>query len=123
MVKFVRYVSDIDKLSSITPRVLRSYVRSQGWRESDTFGDVGQVYSKDEDNDEIIIPNTQNFSDYALAVSKVILTLAEKEKRHEFMIVRDLSLAHFDRICLWVPEDSEDGSISVDSGVSLFTHS
>ena len=123
MARFVRYVSDTDKLSSITPWVLRNYVRSQGWREIDTFGDVGHVYSKDEDSEEIIIPDTQNFSDYALVVSKAILTLAEKEKRHEFTIVRDLSLAHYDRICLRVPEESEDGSISVDSGVSLFTHS
>ena len=119
MARRIRYISDTEALSQITPWALRSYVAAQGWREVEPYGDAGYVYAQDEISDAIIIPSRQDFSDYALAVSRIILTLAETEERDELAIARDLSLAHFDRIRVRIREDMEDGSVSLDSGVAL----
>ena len=119
MAKRIRYISDVEALSQITPWVLRNYVAAQGWREVEPYGDVGYVYAQDEISDEILIPSRQDFSDYALAVSKIILALAETEERDELAIARDLSLAQFDRIRVRIPEDRGDGSVSLDSGLAL----
>ncbi len=117
MTRHIRYVSDIEALSRIEPRIIRNYVAAQGWREKEPYGDVGHVYAQDGCDEEIIIPVKRDFSDYALTVSKIILTLAESEERNELSIVSDLSLARFDRIRVRIPED--EGSISIDSGVAL----
>ena len=77
------------------------------------------MYAQDGYDDEIIVPVKRDFSDYALVVSKIILTLSEAGKRDELSIVRDLSLARFDRIRVRIPEDDGNGSISLDSGVTL----
>ena len=119
MAKHIRYISDVEELSQIAPWVLRNYVAAQGWREVEPYGDVGYVYGQDEISDEIIIPLRQDFSDYALVVSKIILALAETEERDELAIARDLSLAQFDCIRVRIPEDTGDGSVSLDSGVAL----
>lgn len=118
-----RHISNIEAFSRITPWALRNYVAAQGWREVEPYGDVGYVYAQDEISDEIIIPSRQDFSDYALVVSRIILSLAETEERDELTIARDLSLAHFDRISIRVPGDYDDGSVSVDAGVTLFEKS
>ena len=119
MARRTRYISDTEVLSQITPWTLRNYVAAQGWREVEPYGDIGYVYAQDEISDEIIIPSRQDFSDYALAVNRIILALAETEERDELAIAYDLSLAHFDRIRVRIPEDTGDGSVSLDSGVAL----
>ena len=119
MARRTRYISDTDVLSQITPWTLRNYLAAQGWREVEPYGDVGYVYAQDEISDEIIIPSRQDFSDYALAVNRIILALAETEERDELAIARDLSLAHFDSIRVRIQEDTGDGSVSLDSGVAL----
>lgn len=123
MARYIRYVSDIEALSRIEPRTIRNYVAAQGWREKEPYGDVGHVYAQDGYDDEIIVPVKRDFSDYALAVSKIILTLAESEERNELSIARDLSLARFDRIRVRIPEDDGNGSISLDSGAALHEQS
>ena len=70
-----------------------------------------------------MVPASSAFSDYALRLWQILDTLSETEKRDSLEILRDLSLAGFDRVIVGNTESREDDWIPVDEGLGVIQES
>ena len=117
------HMNDFDALSAVPPRALYAYIKAQGWRRVEPFGEAGDVYALEEDGPELLVPASSAFADYAPRISQIIEILSSLEERDGSAILRDLALADVDLVRVRVPEAMADGSIPIDRGVTLFQES
>ena len=110
-------IRDIEALNAISPVALSSYARGEGWSKTEKYGGHADVYVAD-GLPEIIVPRTAHLGDYAETVAELIAIFAEAAGQDELAMYRDLVTADRDVIRVRAAE-GEDGSVSVDEGVSL----
>ena len=113
---------DFDALSQISLRSLYAYLRAQGWREIDRFGNSVSVYGRDGDDEELLVPSSP-LADYSRRVFDVLVGLSSSEDRDLRAVIRDISLSEFDLVRVRLPEADVQGSVPVAAGVSLFQES
>jgi len=110
-------IQDRDALLAVSPVALSAYARAEGWANVEPYGDFSDVYVA-EGLPEIILPRTENLSDYANVVSTLIGVFARVADVDEFALYRDLVTADRDVIRMRAP-DSSDGAVSLDDGVAF----
>ena len=112
-------IRDKEALRAVSPAALTAYARAAGWRKLEGYGDHSDVYAAAE-MPEIILPRTERLGDYASVVARLIDIFAKVAEKDELSLYRDLVTADHDVVRLRVAE-SDDGSLSVNSGVDLIT--
>ena len=117
------YLNHENVLLNITPGVMCAYLEAHGWKFMEPYGDAGKVYSLNENSPEIVVPASQQLSDYTLVLNEIVEILSKIEERDGLAILRDLSMAEFDLVRVRAPGAIGDGSISIDMGVTLFEQS
>lgn len=109
-------------LAAVTPRAIHAYLASRGWHHVEMYGEVGYIYGLEDIADEILVPSTV-LGDYGRRVGEILETLSSIEERDSRAILRDLALTDFDLVRVRQPDAVADGSLSINSGVALFTES
>lgn len=110
-------IRDNAALQAVSPVALSAYARASGWGKVGTYGAHSDVYAA-HGLPELILPRTQRLGDYASVVSQLITIFARVAERDEISLYNDLVTANRDVVRVRVGE-SEDGSLSIDSGVDL----
>lgn len=111
--------TELDGLSAVAPRALNAYLVAQGWRQIEPYGEAGHIYGLDSFDQEILVPSAV-LGDYGRRVNEIVETLSLAEARDRRAILRDLSLTDFDLVRVRLPEAADDGSVPLDTGVTLF---
>ena len=109
---------DPEVLKAITPAGLAAYLRAEGWRFLEKYGEHSDVYAITS-GEEVIAPGTDALADYADVISSILVLLSDIEERRPQQIVRDLLGADRDVIRVRVPDADADGSVRVDAGVDI----
>ena len=118
----IEYSSGQDALAMVTPRSLFAYLESHGWQRMDSYGNTGYIYGLEEELQEILVPSSP-LADYVHRVSDLLETLSTVEDRDSKSVLRDISLSDFDLVRVRFPDASLDGSVPVETGVTLFQES
>jgi hypothetical protein len=111
-------ILDSDALRVISPAALAAYVRGEGWKKAEAFGDYADVYQAD-DKAEIVVPRTDRLGDYPTVVSKLITIFANATDRDELATYRDLIEADRDVVRIRSFGADDDGSVPIDAGVEI----
>ncbi|MBF0336619.1 MAG: hypothetical protein HQL05_02185 [Nitrospirae bacterium] len=112
-------IHDKQVLSNLKPLDILMYLRATGWHEVKTVPDKWTVLIKEGDF-EIILPLTNQYSDFVLRMLDMLKTLEVVEERSQFEIVNDLNTASADIIRLRVSDaESTDGTISIEEGSKI----
>ena len=90
-------IQDRDALLAVSPVALSAYARAEGWSKAEPYGDFSDIYVAD-GLPEIILPRTENLSDYADVVSTLIGIFARVAAVDELTLYRDLVTADRDVI-------------------------
>ncbi len=110
----------LDSLARVPSRLVHAYLGAHGWEGVRPYGDMGSVYTSADRNDEVLVPAAENFADYAIRLNEIIKTLTRVENRDGRAILHDIRLTGYDLLRVRLPEAAEDGSVSIDTGVTLF---
>ena len=110
-------IQDRDALLAVSPVALSAYARAEGWSKAEPYGDFSDIYVAG-GLPEIILPRTENLSDYADVVSTLIGIFARVAAVDELTLYRDLVTADRDVIRMRVA-DSDDGTVSMNEGVDF----
>ena len=110
-------IQDRDALLAVSPVALSAYARSEGWSKTEPYGDFSDIYVAG-GLPEIILPRTENLSDYADVVSTLIGIFARVAAVDELTLYRDLVTADRDVIRMRAA-DSDDGTVSMNEGVDF----
>ena len=117
------YTNDFNAFAVVAPRALHAYLVAQGWHRVEPYGNTGDVYGLEGARRELLVPASSGFADYQLRISQILEILSLVEERDSRAILRDLSLADYDLVRVRLPEAGADGSLPIDSGVTLFQES
>jgi len=82
-------ILDPGALAAISPAALAAYVRGEGWKKTEAYGNHADVYIG-EDKPEIILSRTDRFVDYVAVVSRLVGILGEVTGPDELAVYRDL---------------------------------
>lgn len=110
----------LDALARVPPRLVHAYLGAQGWEQVRPYGDMGNVYASADHSEEALVPAAAHFADYAIRLNEIIAILSRVENRDGRAILRDITLTGYDLLRVRLPEASEDGSVSIAAGVTLF---
>ena len=113
----------MDALAAVPPRSLYIYLDAQGWERVRPYGDMGDAFALREQEREILVPAYAEFADYAVRVNEVIATLSQVEGRDRNTVLRDLLLADADLVRVRIADGTGNGSLPIDSGVTLIQES
>lgn len=111
-------IRDREALLAVSPSALSAYARAAGWTRGEPYGDHSDVYAA-EGLPEVILPRTQRLGDYAVVVSRLIEIFAKVADTDELSLYRDLVTADRDVIRVRVAPGDDDGSMTVNNGVSF----
>ena len=111
-------ILDTRSLSEISPAALAGYARSAGWKKTESFGKHADVYVG-ENRPELILPRTDQLSDYVAVLSRLIGILAESAGKDEVSIYRELIGADQDVIRVRSIAAADDGSVPINNGVEM----
>jgi hypothetical protein len=115
-------IVDPEALGSVAPAALRAYAQSQGWSRVESYGEHSDVYVRQADGPEAILPGTAALGDYASVVADLVALFASVEGRNEAQVFRDLSTSDRDVIRIRAPEAEDDGSVKIEAGVDSCCH-
>ena len=110
-------IQDREALMAVSPAALSAYARAEGWSKTESYGDFSDIYVAD-GLPEIILPRTENLSDYASVVSTLIEIFARVADVDELTLYRNLVTADRDVIRMRAA-DSDDGTVSMNEGVDF----
>lgn len=111
-------ILDSRALSEISPAALAGYARSAGWKKSGPFGKHADVYVGS-NRPELTLPRTDQLSDYASSISRLIGILGEFSNKDEISIYRELIGADQDVIRVRSIAAADDGSVPINNGVEM----
>lgn len=111
-------INDRNALLAVSPMALSAYARAAGWTKADAYGDHSDVYAGPS-LPEIIIPRTRRLGDYAPVVSRLISIFAQTAEISETTLYNGLVIADRDAVRARVSDGAADGSVDLNSGVSL----
>lgn len=103
---------------AVSPEALLAYASSVGWARVEAYGDYSDIYFAD-GLPEIVLPRTQDISDYAEVVSQLIQIFAHVADMDELSIYRDLVVSDRDMIRVRASDDGIDGSVEAEAGATL----
>lgn len=112
------HILDADALKAVSPIALAAFARTEGWKLAEPFGEHADIYIGP-NLPEIIIPRTDRLADYAAAVSRLLVSFAEKTGHDELSMYRDLIGADCDVIRVRTFLNEDDGAIPIDAGVRV----
>jgi hypothetical protein len=111
-------ITDRKALESLRPPEVAAYLRSAGWALVGRFAETATVWRLGQE--QVLLPNTADFGDYARRVAELVETVSQFESRSQLEVYRDLSTAAADvvrvRVCSAV---ALDGSVVLEEGVRL----
>ncbi len=84
-------ISDKNYLQAISPAQISAYLRSNGGIEIDDYRGKATVWKYG--NEELLVPFSTAFADYAFCVSAILQTLEQEEGRSQLDILLDLNSA------------------------------
>lgn len=90
------HVSDKNCLQAITPGQISAYLRSKGGEKVDEYQGKATIWKYDKE--ELLVPLTTHFADYASCVSIILQVLEHKENRSQYAIMTDLNNIGYDVI-------------------------
>ena len=114
-------ITDPQTLKSIATSDVTTYLRNRFLENIDTWGNKATIWRLDNSTEhELIVPNSDDSSDYALRISEILSTLAIIEERSETLIYLDIVTENEDlvRFRALHPE-ADDGSIPLPDGLKL----
>lgn len=116
-------VTDKASFASLSHVDVRAYLQAQGWNEEDRIGDKAIVLTRPSAHGEweILLPLREDLGDYIARMADAVHVLSEVEQRAETAVLADLKMAGSDIIRVRATHDAEDGTLSVDAGVTLYT--
>lgn len=115
-------IVDPQALRAITPAALGAYARGEGWERAEAYGNHSDVYAA-EGLPELVIPRTDRLADYARVVSELLAIFADAGDRDTLALYRDLIGADRDVVRVRAQGAEEDGSVGIETGVGLVSHS
>lgn len=116
-------VRDKETLNEIRPLELASYLRANGWQESDRTDKAAYWTRRNENGEEfeVLLPLRRDVADVAIRMGEVLQTLEKFEKRSQLQILDDLSTTNADVVRIRTqPRDADSGSIGIEDGVLVF---
>ena len=116
-------IRDASSLARLSLLDVRAYLLSRGWHEQGHYGDVATILSITANGGaehEILLPTRRDLADYASRLKDIVETLSEVEQRSELTVFHDLVMAGYDVVRVRSPLADEIGTISFESGVSLY---
>ena len=117
-------MDDFDVIDAVDPRALRAYVDGRGWRETESFDDLGAEYKYGNNGGVVFVPTSRRLADFDLRTWETAGAIAEVEDRDRSAVLRDLLfLSDVDRVQIRVSESENDGSIPVETGVAVIQNS
>ena len=102
---------------AISPAALGGYVRSLNWKRGERFREYSDVYVG-EGLPDIVVPRTQEVTDYGLVLSRLIHVFSEVTELDPQAVYSELVTADRDVIRVRVP-DMGEGSLLVEQGLML----
>jgi hypothetical protein len=122
-------ILDRDVFSSLKPNAISNYLRVNGWSEIRRVDGELTIFGKAnrENNNQLIwMPVSDQFSDYIPMVSRLIKTVANTEDKSELQIIDDLqtvAIGDVIHVRTFNPLDIHDHTIPLVDGVSLLSRS
>ena len=113
----------IDKgtLQSISPAEMSAYLRSKGGMKVDEISQKAGIWQYG--TDELIIPFSTRFADYALRISQALQQIEEIEQRSQLMILDDIKHVAFDVIRVRnVSNDTKNGTLSFAKSIDFVAY-
>lgn len=114
-------VRDREAFSALSHVDMRAYLQSQGWREEGRVGDKAVALVREVGSRpwEILLPLREDLGDYVARLAEAVHIIAEVEERPEPSVLSDLLLAGRDVIRIRAADGADNGTLSIESGVSL----
>lgn len=107
-------IYDMEILSSISPRDIITYLKSENWVNIDEFGRHAFIFEKC--SEELLVPKSK-LRDYAIRISELLNTLEKIENRSQIDIFKDISYSGFDVFRIRNTSDEVvSGSLPLDIG-------
>ena len=110
-------------LAKISPEAMYAYLHVQGWEKVEPYGEKADFFTLGRDGPSLLVPASVTLSDYTVRLRQILDTLSEMEERSSLEILRDLSLADFDRVRVGNAEARDDDLISFDEGLGVMQES
>jgi hypothetical protein len=108
-------------ISSITIEQIKNYLLASGWTRESDYKNSGSIWIKNEEQ-EILVPETRDISDYFSRIADVLTLLESEEQRPIYKILTDIKALIFDVTKIRsVSAESSDGTIEIEKAVKLFT--
>lgn len=120
-------IIDIDVFGSIEPEAIMRYLLVNGWSEVRRVDGEMVVFGTTENHGKkplLWMPISNDLSDYAPMVARLIRTVAEEIDKSEIQIIDDLetvAIGDIIRIRSFDPLNSNDHTIPISDGVSLLS--
>ena len=106
------HISDINCLQAISPSQIYAYLRSKGGEKIDEYTGKATIWKYGEE--ELLVPLSRQFSDYASCVSVILQTLEHKEERSQYAIMTDLYNVGYDVIRITnKSSDTQNGTLDL----------
>ena len=91
-------IDDYDAASQVAPKSLCAYMELGGWRKTESFGDLGRVYSFNGTKKQLFVPTSRRLADYELRMWEAAAKIADMEKRGIRELLADLLLDDVDTV-------------------------
>lgn len=114
-------IIDKETLQSISPAEISAYLRSKGGAKVDEISQKAGIWQYG--TDELVIPVSTRFADYALRISQALQQIEEIEQRSQLMILDDIKHVAFDVIRVRnVSNDTRSGTLNFAKSVDFVAH-
>ena len=106
-------------IRDVSPGDLYAYLRDQGWRRLERFGDSGDIFSAPGGDAEVLVPS-QVLADYERRVREILEVLSAVQARDPRQVLQDISLTMYDLVRVRLSDRVAGGSMPIDYGVERF---
>jgi hypothetical protein len=113
-------ITDPDVFGPIRPEALPRYLGANGWREVRHI--EGELVVLQKGTQLVWMPISDQFTDYAPMIARLVKTVAETEEKSQLQILDDLqtvAVGDVIRVGTFNPLDAHDQTIPLNDGISL----
>jgi hypothetical protein len=108
-------------LGSVNYIAARNYLKSRGWRQLGNGARTVLLRAPANEDAEVLLPLAKTFSDYAMRIGDLILSVSEIETRSPQELLTDLLLPPSDVLRFSVDTaDTSGGTVQFDHGMELY---
>lgn len=116
-------IRDTATLRDLRPADVSAYLRSHGWKHTETIGEQAAVWTKSTDSDgeyEALLLLDSTLDDYARRMSEVLQTLAAAEERSQLNILHDITESSADVVRIRLQHGLIDnGAVPLEYAVAM----